>query len=238
MAHLSRSLLTRQRIDGKLAEDMIPLNVYSTPKSNGRSFLSEKSRGQTASRRDRQQRGLPRLNSAPELYRSELPPIQRRGAKLNLSTEKSKRPLTPVANLRRTPLACSKSLPSYRINLDLAPLIEVGSCTGRNTPTSIGSDLAQSSESLTSSGSPRINRSLSSRNSKAECTFTGRESPSRSIASTPDSFNNVIRNDSPVEAENGKDKMILRWLQTIQIKSNEATTPSELLPSIKEGRIT
>ena len=246
MAHLSSSLQsppTRQRIDGKLAKDMIPLSAYRTPKTNGRGFLSETPRQMAP--RERQQRGLPRLNSAPELYRSELPPIQRRRSAKNQSTEKSKRPLTPVAKLRRSTLASSKSLPrNYRINLDLTPLIEVGTCAGintvpneRNRLTSIGSDLAQSTESLTSSGSPRINRSLSS-SSKAECTHAGHESPrSRSTTSTPDS-SNIIRTDSPVEAENGKDKMIIRWLQTIQIKSNEAITPSELLPSIKEGRIT
>ena len=176
---------------------------------------------------DRRRGHIHRLNSAPL---PELPPIS-----VKPLVEKRIRPLTPlVRNSGRNTSASSRSLPkNYRINLDLTPLVEVGttwdiSCE-RMRQTSLGSDLELSSESFTSSTSKHRSSLSSSPNVFVE------PAPKSSYSTESLEEADGDEYDSSAE-EDGKDKMILRWLQSIEPRSNDGTS-GELLPSIKEGRL-
>lgn len=226
----SHQYFARQGINGRQSEGMIPLNAYT--KTNGRRFNVEQIQPNSCGRR---RRIIQRLNSAPELHSPpELPPIQRTTKN---SMEKLSRPLTPlVLNSGRNSSSSSRSLPkNYRINLDLTPLIEVGTCNEnvafeRERQTSLCS-----SDSYLSSGSPR-RQSLSS-SSRPEMASTGHGTSSpRSTGSMESMEDPEAEGDNgSLLDENGKDTMILRWLQTID-KNNETTT-GDFLPSITEGRL-
>ena len=227
---MNTSCVVRQRINARRNEEMIPLKVNDP-------FLRDTEKPKTRVC-DRRRGHLHRLNSAPLLHSAELPPIAN---SCNPATaEKRSRPLTPlIKSSGRNSSASSRSLPkNYRINLDLTPLVEVGTWNVRSfermRQTSVGSDLEMSSDSLVSNNSPKF-RSLSSSPKALAC--LGNEVSSRSTDST-ESLEEA-EDDSPQVDEDGKDKMILRWLQSIETKNNyDGACSGELLPSIKEGRQT
>lgn len=223
----SSSLLMRQQTNERQSEDMIPLNAYNV--QNGHRLNTDNQTKLFSRHRP----AMPRLNSAPELKCRELPPIHRT---IQTLTEKPSRPLTPlVSSSGKTSLSASKNLPkSCRINLDLAPLVEVGNCgikvpIERKRMTSAGSDLAQSNDSNFSSNSPRTRSVCTSSRPEFIVIANEASSPKSTAGSEP---LDVSEDDTPLDGDD-KERMILRWLQTVD--RNE-TVIGDLLPRIKEGR--
>ena len=224
----------------KTRENMIPLDGYT---KYGRRLITKKEDA-LFKRNANGLKSLARLNTAPELYKSELPPIlaQGQGKGSGNCTERRHRPLTPlVVNSNRK--QSTKSLPkNYRINLDLVPLVEVGDSIGnlslgRRRQTSLSSS---GSSFSSSTPSPRLLRRDGSPRPPSEAKDGALEKVS-GFQKRTNSTESLEEDSSDNEENDGKDTMILRWLQTVE-KSHEsaaATLPamSELLPCIKEGKL-
>ena len=213
---------------------MIPLQVCT---KYGRRLKTDNVQGNGVVKRNGH-KNLTRLNSAPELYKPELPPIGKaRGA--NSSSERKMRPLTPlVMNSNRKD--STRSLPkNYRINLDLVPLIEVGTGIGNlaiSRPRQ--ASLSSADSCLTSSTpSPRLNsRSSSPRPpSGPKDEHFERILAFQKRSNSAESLEEVDSDNE--EVNDGKDTMILRWLQSVEKSHEPVATTGELLPCITEGKL-
>ena len=215
-------------------DKMIPLDAYA---KYGRRLKTDKVDGRGVFRRNGR-KSLTRLNSAPELYKSELPPIgeARRSSEFS---ERKHRPLTPlVVNTNRK--QSTRSLPkNYRINLDLVPLVEVGTGIGNLSINRRRQASLSSSDSCFSSStpSPKLKtRSMSPRPpSEAKDDVSGdRSSGFQKRTNSAESLEEVCSDNEDVDR---KDTMILRWLQTVEKSQETAVATGELLPCIKEGKL-
>ena len=216
-------------------ERMIPLDAYA---KYGRRLNTDKGQTKGVFKRNGH-KGLARLNSAPELYKSELPPIGETRRPGDFSARKH-RPLTPlVVNSNRK--QSTRSLPkNYRINLDLVPLVEVGSGVGNLSISRQRQASLSSSDSCfsRSTPSPRLKSRSNSPwpPSDVKDDHLERGSGPQKRTNSAESLEEVCSDNEEV---GGKDTMILRWLQTVE-KSHETTVTvpaGELLPSIKEGKL-
>ena len=224
-----------QRI--KSHDNMIPLEAYT---KYGRRFNTENVNGNGAFRRNGR-KCLTRLKSAPELYKSELPPIgeTRRSTYSGEFSERKHRPLTPlVVNTNRK--QSSKSLPkNYRINLDLVPLVEVGTGIGNLSINRQRQASQSSSDSCFSSStpSPKLNSKSISPRPPSELKDVDHFERSFGFQKRTNSAESLEEVCSDSEDVDGKDTMIMRWLQTVEKSQETAVVTGELLPSIKEGKL-
>lgn len=211
-------------------DKMIPLDGFT---KCGRRLSTDNRQGGGVVKRN----GLSRLNSAPELFKAELPPINHARGN-NGCAERKNRPLTPLV-LNSNRKQSSQSLPkNYRINLDLVPLVEVGTGIGSLAISRTRQSSLSSSDSCFSSStpSPRLKIRANSPRPPSEAKDDPLEKLSavRKWSNSAESLEEVCSDDEDV---NGKDTMILRWLQNVE-KSHEATAGTgELLPSITEGKL-
>ena len=212
-------------------DKMIPLDGFT---KYGRRLKTDIGQGRAGVFK---QNVLPRLNSAPELFKAELPPINHSKGN-NGSLERKNRPLTPLV-LNSNRKISSKSLPkNYRINLDLVPLVEVGTGVGnlaisKRRQTSLSSNDSCFSSSTPSSGL-KIRENSPRPPSEAKDEAFEKLSGFQRRTDSAESLEEVNSDDEEV---NGKDTMILRWLQNVE-KSHETTGGTgELLPCITEGKL-
>lgn len=178
-------------------------------------------------------KSLARLRSAPELYKPELPPICPTRTTTYTGRLKN-RPLTPLVVKSKEPTGRSTSR-NYLINLDLVPLVEVGNGVGNlsigtRRTTSVSSDSSLSR----STPSPRL---IHTRQAKEDPSALQRSSyAQKKESSSPTDTDEESCSDSD-EAE-GKDTMILQWLQTVKRSQDHALhNTNELLPCITEGKL-
>ena len=217
----------------KTRDRMIPLNGYT---KYGRRLNTDKGQGGGVFKRTGH-KGLTRLNSAPELYKAELPPIDQ-PRRSSDCPERKHRPLTPLV-VHSNRKQSSGNLPkNYRINLDLVPLVEVGTGIENLAISRRRQASLSSSDSCFSSStpSPRLKiRSNSPRPpSELKDDLLENNSGFQKRSNSAESLEEICSDNEDVDA---KDTMILRWLQTVE-KSHETTIAmGELLPSIKEGKL-
>lgn len=211
-------------------DKMIPLNGFT---KYGRRLQTDNRQGGGVIKRN----GLPRLNSAPELFTAELPPINHARGN-NGCSERRNRPLTPLV-LNSNRKQSSKSLPkNYRINLDLVPLVEVGTGIGNLAISKRRQASLSSNDSCFSSStpSPRLKIRANSPRPPSEAKDDAFEKLS-GFQKRTDSAESLEEVNSDDEEVDGKDTMILRWLQNVEKSHETSVGTGELLPCITEGKL-